>query len=37
MYERAAFAKELDSVIVMIDLVIGYTVQSTSKWAVRTT
>ena len=25
MYERAEFAKELGSVIVMIDLVIGYT------------
>jgi ribulose-bisphosphate carboxylase large chain len=25
MYERAEFAKELGSVVVMIDLVIGYT------------
>lgn len=34
MYERAEFAKELGSVIVMIDLVIGYTaIQSMSKWA----
>lgn len=34
MYERAAFAKELGSVIVMIDLVIGYTaIQSMAKWA----
>jgi ribulose-bisphosphate carboxylase large chain len=34
MYERAAFAKELGSVIVMIDLVIGYTaIQSMSRWA----
>jgi ribulose-bisphosphate carboxylase large chain len=36
MYERAGFAKELGSVIVMIDLVIGYTaIQSMSKWARR--
>ncbi|CAG0941679.1 partial RuBisCO_large_I, partial [Anaerolineae bacterium] len=34
MYERAEFAKELGSVIVMIDLTIGYTaIQSMSKWA----
>ena len=34
MYERAAFAKELGSVIVMIDLVIGYTaIQSMARWA----
>ncbi len=34
MYERAEFAKELGSVIVMIDLVIGYTaIQSISNWA----
>ena len=34
MYERAEFAKELGSVIIMIDLVIGYTaIQSMSKWA----
>jgi ribulose-bisphosphate carboxylase large chain len=34
MYRRAAFAKELGSVIVMIDLVIGYTaIQSISEWA----
>jgi ribulose-bisphosphate carboxylase large chain len=34
MYERAEFAKELGSVIVMIDLVIGYTaIQSMSRWA----
>src|SRR5918998_5617429 len=34
MYERAEFAKELGSVIVMIDLVIGYTAMSSmSKWA----
>jgi ribulose-bisphosphate carboxylase large chain len=34
MYERAEFAKELGSVIVMIDLVIGYTaIQSMSHWA----
>ncbi|MDN5862893.1 MAG: ribulose-bisphosphate carboxylase large subunit [Salinisphaera sp.] len=34
MYERAEFAKELGSCIVMIDLVIGYTaIQSMSKWA----
>merc|ERR1711972_785188 len=33
MYERAEFARELGSVIVMIDLVIGYTaIQSMSKW-----
>ena len=36
MYERADFAKELGSVIVMIDLTIGYTaIQSMSKWARR--
>jgi ribulose-bisphosphate carboxylase large chain len=36
MYERAEFAKQLGSNIVMIDLVIGYTaIQSMSKWARR--
>jgi ribulose-bisphosphate carboxylase large chain len=36
MYERAEFAKSLGSVIVMIDLVIGYTaIQSMSKWCRR--
>src|ERR1700751_1485508 len=36
MYESAEFAKELGSVIVMIDLVIGYTaIQSMAKWARR--
>jgi len=34
MYERAEFAKELGSIIVMIDLTIGYTaIQSMAKWA----
>jgi ribulose-bisphosphate carboxylase large chain len=34
MYERAQFAKDLGSVIIMIDLTIGYTaIQSMSKWA----
>lgn len=34
MYERAEFAKEIGSVIVMIDLTIGYTaIQSMAKWA----
>jgi ribulose-bisphosphate carboxylase large chain len=34
MYERAEFAKEIGSVICMIDLTIGYTaIQSMSKWA----
>ena len=34
MYERAELAKELGSVIVMIDLVIGYTaIQSMARWA----
>ena len=34
MYERAEFAKELGSVIVMIDFTIGYTaIQSMAKWA----
>jgi ribulose-bisphosphate carboxylase large chain len=34
MYERAEFAKELGSAIIMIDLVIGYTaIQSMGKWA----
>ena len=33
MYERAEFAKDLGSIIVMIDLVIGYTaIQSMAKW-----
>ncbi len=36
MYERAEFARDLGSVIVMIDLVIGYTaIQSMSRWARR--
>ena len=36
MYERAEFAREIGSVIVMIDLVIGYTaIQSMAKWARR--
>src|SRR5215475_10115109 len=36
MYERAEFARELGSNIVMIDLVIGYTaIQSMAKWARR--
>jgi ribulose-bisphosphate carboxylase large chain len=36
MYERAELAKALGSVIVMIDLVIGYTaIQSMSKWCRR--
>src|SRR5262249_62129555 len=36
MYERAEFAKELGSVIVMIDLVIGWTaMQSMAKWCRR--
>jgi len=36
MYERADFAKDLGSNIVMIDLVIGYTaIQSMAKWARR--
>nr|YP_010713734.1 ribulose-1,5-bisphosphate carboxylase/oxygenase large subunit [Galdieria phlegrea]WDA99816.1 ribulose-1,5-bisphosphate carboxylase/oxygenase large subunit [Galdieria phlegrea] len=34
MYQRAEFAKELGSVIIMIDLVIGYTaIQTMAKWA----
>jgi ribulose-bisphosphate carboxylase large chain len=34
MYERADFAKEIGSIIVMIDLTIGYTaIQSMAKWA----
>jgi ribulose-bisphosphate carboxylase large chain len=34
MYERAELAKQLGSVIIMIDLVIGYTaIQSMSRWA----
>ena len=34
MYERAEFAKSLGSVIIMIDLVIGYTaIQSMAVWA----
>jgi len=36
MYERADFAKELGSAIVMIDLTVGYTaIQSMSRWARR--
>ena len=36
MYERAEFARQLGSAIIMIDLVIGYTaIQSMSKWARR--
>ena len=36
MYERAEFARELGSSIVMVDLVIGWTaIQSMSKWARR--
>jgi ribulose-bisphosphate carboxylase large chain len=34
MYERAEFAREVGSVIIMIDLIIGYTaIQSISYWA----
>nr|WDA99091.1 ribulose-1,5-bisphosphate carboxylase/oxygenase large subunit [Gronococcus sybilensis] len=34
MYERAAYAKEVGSVIIMIDLVVGYTaIQSMAVWA----
>jgi ribulose-bisphosphate carboxylase large chain len=34
MYERADFAKQIGSVIIMIDLVIGYTaIQSMANWA----
>jgi ribulose-bisphosphate carboxylase large chain len=34
MYERAEFARELGSNIIMIDLIIGYTaIQSISKWS----
>jgi len=36
MYERAEFAKSLGSVVIMIDLVIGWTaMQSMAKWARR--
>jgi ribulose-bisphosphate carboxylase large chain len=36
MYERAEFAKEIGSVIIMIDLTVGYTaMQSMAKWARR--
>src|SRR6266851_1369384 len=36
MYERAEFAAELGSVIIMIDLTVGYTaIQSMAKWARR--
>ncbi|EIT68270.1 MULTISPECIES: ribulose-bisphosphate carboxylase large subunit [Hydrocarboniphaga] len=36
MYERADFAKELGTGIIMIDLVVGYTaIQSMAKWARR--
>ena len=36
MYERAEFAKEIGSVIVMMDLTVGYTAMSSmSKWARR--
>jgi ribulose-bisphosphate carboxylase large chain len=34
MYDRAAFAKEIGSVIIMIDLIIGYTaIQTIAYWA----
>ena len=34
VYERAAYAKELGTIIIMIDLVMGYTaIQSTAIWA----
>ena len=34
MYERAEFAKEIGSIIIMMDLTIGYTAMtSMSKWA----
>jgi ribulose-bisphosphate carboxylase large chain len=36
MYERAEFAQELGSIIIMMDLTVGYTaMQSMSKWARR--
>jgi ribulose-bisphosphate carboxylase large chain len=36
MYERAEFAKEIGSVILMIDLTVGYTaIQSIAKWCRR--
>jgi ribulose-bisphosphate carboxylase large chain len=36
MYERAELAKELGSIVVMIDLVVGYTaIQSMARWARR--
>ena len=36
MYERAEFAKEIGSIIIMIDLTVGYTaIQSMAKWARR--
>ncbi len=36
MYERAEFAKEIGSIIVMMDLTVGFTaMQSMSKWARR--
>ena len=36
MYERAEFAKDLGSVVIMIDLTVGYTaIQSMAKWARR--
>jgi len=36
MYERAEFARDIGSVIVMVDLTVGYTaLQSMSKWARR--
>jgi Ribulose 1,5-bisphosphate carboxylase, large subunit len=34
MYERAEFAKELGSIVIMVDLVVGYTaIQSMARWA----
>ena len=34
MYERAEFAKELGTIVVMIDLTVGYTaIQSMAKWS----
>jgi ribulose-bisphosphate carboxylase large chain len=36
MYERADFAKEIGSIVIMVDLTVGYTaIQSMAKWARR--
>jgi ribulose-bisphosphate carboxylase large chain len=37
VYKRAEYAKEVGSVVIMIDLVMGYTIQSIAFGLVKTT